>query len=205
MMTRFTCLLLATIVTSAAMAQTVYRWVDENGEVHYGHAVPAEHAHRGYDRLRRDGTVRERVAPAMSPEERAERAERLAREAEMEAEQRSQESRDRMLLASYRTEEDIINTMEVQIARVDAQRDDVNSDLDRVTQRFETLIGQAAEETREGRIVPEQLRQNIQASRDRMAELRDRLDELDDEEEGLRNDYAAQLERFRELTGARQQ
>jgi chromosome segregation ATPase len=205
MMTRFTCLLLATIVTSAAMAQTVYRWVDENGEVHYGHAVPAEHAHRGYDRLRRDGTVRERVAPAMSPEERAERAERLAREAEMEAEQRSQESRDRMLLASYRSEEDIINTMEIQIARVDAQRDNVNADLDRVTQRFETLIGQAAEETREGRIVPEQLRQNIQASRDRMAELRDRLDELDDEEEGLRNNYAAQLERFRELTGFGQQ
>ncbi len=202
MLIRFACLLLAASLAGAAMAQTVYRWVDENGEVHYGHAVPSEHAHRGYDRLRGDGTVRERVPPAMTPEERAERAEQLAREAELEAEQRSQESRDRMLLAQYRSEQDIIDTMETQIAGIHARRNETRRDLDRVAGRFENLIGRAAEETREGRDVPEQLREDIQSTRDRMGELRDRLDEFDDEEEGLRNHYAGQLERFRELTGS---
>lgn len=204
MMKRLVCLLFAAVIASTAMAQTVYRWVDESGEVHYGHAVPPEHAHRGYDRLRRDGTVRERVEPAMSPEERAERAERLAREAEQEAEQRSQESRDRMLLAAYRSDQDIIDTMEAQVAGVNTRRAEVQSDLNRVAQRFENLIGQAAEETREGRVVPDQLRTNIQQTRDRMAELRSKLDKLDDEEESLRNQYAAELERFRELAGSGQ-
>ncbi len=205
MMNRIACLFLATLVTSVAMAQTVYRWVDENGEVHYGHAVPAEHAHRGYDRLRRDGTVRERVPPALTPEERAERAERMAQEAEIEAEQRSRETRDRMLLSSYRRDEDIMETMEARIAGVNARRSEVQADLDQATQRFENLISQAAEESREGRSVSEQMRQNIQSVRDRMAQLREQLDELDDEEEGLRNHYAAELERFRELTGSRRQ
>ena len=202
MMIRLVCLLFAAVMAGSAMAQTVYRWVDENGEVHYSHAVPPEHAHRGYDRLRRDGSVRERVAPAMSPEERAERAERLAREAEQEAEQRTRESRDRMLLTSYRSEEDIVSTMEAQIAGIHARRAEIQGELGRVSGRFETLIGQAAEESREGRDVPNQLRQNIQISRERMADLRNRLDELDDEEEGLRNHYATELERFRELTNS---
>lgn len=205
MMARLLCLMFAAVVASSAMAQTVYRWLDENGEVHYGHAVPPEHAHRGYDRLRGDGSVRERVAPALTPEERAERAERLAREAELEAEQRSRESRDRMLLSTYRSEEDIVSTMQAQIAGVNTRRREVRDELDEVSQGFEKLIGQAAEETREGRDVSDQLRRNIQDSRDRMTELRNRLDELDDEEEDLRNRYAGELERFREITGSGRQ
>ena len=47
------CLGLATV----AGAAEVYRWVDENGEVHYSESLPPDYKDKGFDRLNRDGLV----------------------------------------------------------------------------------------------------------------------------------------------------
>jgi hypothetical protein len=204
MLNRFSLLLIVLLASQAALAQHVYRWVDDRGEVHYGHAVPPEHAHRGYDRLGRDGTVRESVAPALTPEERAARAARLALEAEVEAEQRSQETRDRMLLAAYRSADDIEAAMTMQLAALDAQRGQINAALAEEVRRFENQIARAAQQSRDGFEVPEQLTQSINVSRAETQRLRNRLIELDQEEEVIRQRFEAEAERFRELTSYRQ-
>ncbi|MFU8831297.1 MAG: DUF4124 domain-containing protein [Wenzhouxiangella sp.] len=191
----------STLIAPDALAQTVYRWVDERGEVHYGHAVPPEHAHRGYERLRRDGSVRESVERALNPEERAERAARLAKEAEAEATLRSQESRDRLLLAAYNSEQDIVNTMDLQIAGLNSQRSHLELALKQSAAEFERLVGRAAQLTRDGQIVPPQLTSSIQNSRSLMQRYRQEMDDLDDREEAIRNHFADELERFRQLTG----
>lgn len=204
MLKRFSLFVMLLIASQAVLAQHVYRWVDESGEVHYGHAVPPEHAHRGYDRLGRDGTVRESVAPALTPEERAARAARLALEAEAEAEQRSQETRDRMLLAAYRSADDIEAAMLMQLAALEAQRSQLNSALADEVRRFENQIARAAQQNRDGFEVPEQLTQSINVSRAETQRLRRRLVELDEEEQAIRQRFKAEADRFRELTSYRQ-
>ncbi|MEE4330391.1 MAG: DUF4124 domain-containing protein [Wenzhouxiangella sp.] len=200
-MRRLLLILLLMSASTGLMAQTVFRWVDENGEVHYGHAVPPEHTHRGYDRLRPDGTVAERIARTLTPEERAEIEREEARQAEAEAEQRSQDSRDRLLLASYDSEQDIRDQLDAQLRTLDTQRQSINQALGRVSERFESLITRAAQFSREGESVPPPLSQSIEATRRESRRLRDSLDELARREATLRQRYTAEMERFRQLTG----
>lgn len=197
---RLPLILILLLGSSLATAQHVYRWVDESGETHYGHSVPPEHAHRGYERLGRDGTVRQRFAPALTPEERAERAERMALEAQLEAEQRSQETRDRMLLSSYGTVEDIETTMNMQLASLSAQRVHLDSGLAEQVRRFETQIARAAQYNRDGQPVPERLTASINDSQREARRLRQALADLDKREEAIRRQFEAEAERFRELT-----
>jgi hypothetical protein len=200
-MLRLALILLLVSGSVELMAQTVYRWVDENGEVHYGHAVPPEHAHRGYERIGPDGMVRERIARTLTPEERAELERQKALEAEAEAEQRSQESRDRLLLAAYDSEQDIRDQLDTQLRTVDVQRQSINEALTRNSARFESLITRAAQFSREGESVPRPLSQSIDETRAESRRLRDTLEALDEREASLRQKYGAELERFRQLTG----
>lgn len=197
---RLSLILVLLLSANLAMAQHVYRWVDDRGEVHYGHSVPPEHAHRGYDRLGRDGSVRERFAPALTPEERAERTARMAIESETEAEQRSQETRDRMLLAAYRSVDDIMAGMNTQLAALEAQRTQIESALAEEVRRFENQIARAAQQSRDGHQVAEQLTTSINESRRETQRLRQAIAELDLRDEAIRRQFEAEAERFRELT-----
>jgi chromosome segregation ATPase len=201
MSTRTLIVLLGLLLTAAAQAQNVYRWTDERGEVHYGHAVPPEYADRGYDRLSDDGMVLERVERALTPQERATRAARRTLEAEAEALMRNQESRDRLLMAAYRSEDDINSTMQYTLANLDSQRRTIRANLDRSSQRFESQVSRAADYTRRGEEVPAQISQSITDVRDEMQRLRKALEELDQRELEIRQRFASELERFRELMG----
>ncbi len=184
---------------SLAQAQTVYRWVDENGEVHYGHAVPSEHAHRGFDRLGRDGRVVERVERALTPEEIAERDARMAREAEEAAEQARQNRRDQQLLSAYASEADIESALNQQIATLDRRRSTLQAALEEQTRRFENLVSRAANLNREGQTVPAQLNQSIEEARNESRRLRSQLAELDEQELQTRARFAADLARFQAI------
>ncbi len=194
-------IVLLSLIAASAQAQVVYRWTDEHGEVHYGHAVPPEHAHRGYDRIGPDGVVRERIERALTAEERAERNAARRREAELAAEQRSQESRDRLLLAAYGSEEDIVQGMTLQLNALDQQRASVRDSLRRASARFEDLVANAARLTHDGQTVPERMNQNIGTARDEVQQLRRALEDMDEREQVIRERANAELTRFRELTG----
>ena len=194
-------ILLLSLAAAAAQAQSVYRWIDENGEVHYGHSVPPEHAHRGYDLIGPDGMVRQRVERALTEEERAEREAERRRQAILEAEQRSQDSRDRQLLAAYGSEEDIVQAMEMQITAINHQRSSIRDSLRRASGRFESLVTRASRLTHEGQPVPVALERDIDDVRGEIQTLRRGLQDLDQREEAVRRRAELERTRFRELTG----
>ncbi|QOC22695.1 DUF4124 domain-containing protein [Wenzhouxiangella sp. AB-CW3] len=188
-------------VLGSALAQTVYRWVDEEGEVHYGHSVPPEHARRGYEILGRDGIVRERVEPAPTTEELAERRAERRRARDLAREQRSQEARDRRLLATHSDEESILSAKEVELVTINSQRASIRVAVDQIEHRFERLMARAAEHSDAGRSVPPHLEEEINQARDDLRRLRGDLDWVDEREAEIRERYRNDLERFRELTG----
>ncbi len=193
-------LLLPMLICSLAFAQPVYRWVDDEGETHYGHSVPPEFKDKGYERLGPDGQVLQRVERALTDEERAERNQERARQAQLEAEQRSQETRDRLLLAAYKSEQDIINSLEMQVLSLDSQRKTIETSLQRSSSRFENLVSRAAQMSRNAEAVPQQLSENIEQARSEMRELRRGIEDLDRREAELRERFNDELERFRQLT-----
>ncbi len=189
------------MVTTMASAQTVYRWIDDTGEVHYGHSIPPEQARRGYEILGRDGIVRERIEPALTPEQLAERREqRRAQDAEA-ARQRTQETHDRILLTIHTSEQSIVSSMEMELVTINSQRASIRIALDQVEHRFERLLERAAEHSDDGHAVPVSLQNSLDEVRAELRRLRSDLAGLDDREELVRERYENDLQRFRELMG----
>lgn len=193
------------LAAPAAEAQSVYRWVDDEGNTHYGQTVPPRYKDYGYVRLGPDGTIRDRVEPALSPEEIAERRRERAEQAKRESEERSQENRDRMLLATYSSEDELHQSLQLQLAGIESQRTSTRKALDLVEKRFESLVGQAARLNREGNAVPDQLQTRIEETRDELRGLRADLKRLDEREAEARERFSSDLERYRELISPRTQ
>ncbi len=183
----------------AAHAQTVYRWTDEDGLVHYGHAVPSEYRARGYDRLAPDGRILERIPPEMTPEERAERAAREAMQARLEIEQESQAARDRLLRAAYRSEEDLRENLDWRIHGLDSQLATLEASLGHSRQRFEDLVGRAAALDRQDEAVPDELNASIEAARDEIRRLNQAIRDIESRKAETRARFEADLERYRAL------
>jgi len=200
MLNRLLFLSLMLLLPDLVSAQDVYRWVDENGEVHHGNMVPPEYRNYGWERIGPNGTVIERIERALTPEERESLRREQRRQNELEAEQQRQEARDRMLLNAYRSEQDLLNEMERQVATLDTQRETIQTSLALASERFESLVRRAAQIVRDGGSVPSELTQSIEEARAEIANLRNNLAGMAEQELEIRDRFTGELERYRQLS-----
>lgn len=110
-------LLLLALASGPVAAQKVYRWVDTNGQVHYGDSVPPEYANRDRDVLNEQGlTVGHQQGEETPAKEKArQEKEKEARAAEQQAQH------DRMLLATYTSVDDIEQLRARRLDQIDSQ------------------------------------------------------------------------------------
>lgn len=193
------CFLLLT-ASLAMAAPAVFRWTDPDGQVHYGHAVPPEFRSLGYERLAPDGRVIERIAPEMTPEERAAQAARLAMQAELEAEQATQAARDRLLLMAYRNEQDLVDNREARLEAMRQQRRGLETSHRHAVQRFEDLVARAASLSRDSQTVPQTLENSVTATQDEVRRLRAAKAEMDERMAAVEEQFDRDLQRYRSLT-----
>jgi hypothetical protein len=121
---RFLAVAIALVLTAAAAGSdaAMYKWVDEKGVVHYTDRMPAEAVDKGSVELNKQGIPLRRTEAAPTPEQRRarqleeERARQVAREREVV------DRRDRALMQSYSTAEEIdlarsraVGTLEAQM------------------------------------------------------------------------------------------
>ncbi len=95
----------------------VYRWVDKNGQVHYGQSVPPEYAEQDRDVLNAHGVSVRREEGSTTPEEA--RTQTATDKALREVAQRKQ--RDRVLLQTYQSVEEINALRDRRLDLLDAQ------------------------------------------------------------------------------------
>ena len=184
-----------------APAQTVYKWVDENGETHYSQTLPPERVQHGHAQLDGEGRVTREVERALTSEERAVLAERMRAERDAAERRRLQAQEDRLFLATYPTEEALVDSAESQRRMLMTEFESVDSLIEQARTRLNQSVSQAASMQRGGRDVPEHIRNDIARARANLAELNGRLDEIQNEIDGLDEELAASLARYRRLTG----
>jgi Domain of unknown function (DUF4124) len=95
----------------------LYRWVDKNGQVHYGDSVPAEYAEQDRDVLNKQGVAVSREEGTITPEEAAAMAaaEKAARD------EQKRKLRDRVLLQTYQSTKELETLRDNRLDLVDAQ------------------------------------------------------------------------------------
>lgn len=188
------------LLAGALDAQTVYKWVDENGDVHYSQTLPPERAQDAHDRLTADGLVAERVERVRTEEERAAIEEERARQREVAEQARLEAQQDRLFLAAFPTEADVRRAIESRRENVEAERRSVLSLLEQARSRFASAVREAAEFERSGKPVPEHLSRRIEDARASVRDLDGRLEGIENRLVELDKELSADLARHRRLT-----
>lgn len=104
-------LTLLLISLSAVGAGNLYRYQDKKGNPVISHTLPQGASQRGYEILTGNGRVLEKIAPALTEKELAEkraREEEIARQAEAA---RQRQAEDRQLLRSYSHPDEVIGAL----------------------------------------------------------------------------------------------
>jgi hypothetical protein len=196
---------LLALAAGAIGAQTdkqkkLYRWVDKNGQVHYGDSVPAEYAEQDRDVLNRQGLAVGREEGTITPEEAAAKAaaDKAARD------EQKRKLRDRVLLQTYQS------VQELEILR-DNRLDLVDSQLTIQEQSLSNLRAQRAQIERiaaryapantapDAQPLPDELAADLERSATDIQTQESNLVRRREERENIRQTFEADIARYKEL------
>jgi hypothetical protein len=193
-----------TVAAAAEKQKKLYRWVDENGQVHYGDSVPAEYAEQDRDVLNRQGVAVGREEGILTAEEAAAKAaeEKAARE------EQKRKLRDRVLLQTYQSVQEIevlrdnrldlvdaqLTIQEQSLANLRAQR----AQIERLAKRYAP-----ANQAPDAEPLPEEIAADLAQASNDIATQESNLQRRRDERENIRLNFEADIKRYQELRAVR--
>ncbi len=192
-------LIAITFLPTAAQAAKLYKWVDDEGHTHYSDKVPPTDVKRARARLDEHGVTVDRVDAAKTPEQlRLEEEEtRLRKEQERLAKKQHQE--DRVLLRTFRSEDDIMMARDGQIQSVDTYIRVTQSNIKRLKRTLAEMQKNAAELELSGQTISSRYLSDIETKRQALKDSYSSIIERENEKNRIRQSFARDLSRFREL------
>lgn len=189
----------AGLLTSSASWAAMYRWVDEEGNVHYSDQLPPEAIQRDRDVLDDEGRRVDMQPAPKTPEEKA--AEERQRQEELaEIRRKAEEERkDRVLLQMFTTVDEIEIARDSRLSQIEAQIALTESKLKRLRDEHTTLKQRIENIEGQGKPVPPQLQENYDVTRQSLLDNERFLQERKAEYQALEEKFAADIERFKEL------
>lgn len=122
-MTSFKLIALVFLLGSSVAQASLYRWVDENGKVHFSDKVPPSMAQKGHTSLNKNGVESERTVSAdelkLQKEAEQKKVEIEEEMTEIRRLEEEQKRKDEQLLATYETREEIIKAYQKKISLID--------------------------------------------------------------------------------------
>ena len=196
--------LLLALLAGSGDAQTdktkLYRWVDKNGQVHYGDSVPPEYAEQDRDILNRQGVPVGREEGLITPEEAAAKA--AADKAERDEKKRR--LRDRVLLQTYQSVKELEVLRDTRLELVDAQLTIQEQSLanlraqraqiERMAARYSPVNNSA-----DALPLPEELALDLERSANDIDTQQANLVKRREERESIRLNFEADIARYKEL------
>ena len=198
---------LLALLAGAADAQSdskqqkkVYRWVDKNGQVHYGDSVPAEYSEQDRDVLNKQGVKVGREEGTITPEEAAVKAaeDKAARD------EQKRKLRDRVLLQTYQSVQELEILRDARLELVDAQltiQEQSLSNLRAQRAQIERMAARFAPVNQEpgAQLLPEELASDLERSADDITTQESNLIRRREERESIRLTFEADIKRYQEL------
>lgn len=190
--------LLLAIATTAHAG--LYRWVDAKGSVHYSDRLPTDAVDRASSELNREGVVVRSVGQAPTADQLKARQAETAQKRELAREKMASERRDRALLDSYTSEDDIdlakaraLSTIEGQITSAQAYI----AQIDKRRRELEALKPVGAQAS-----VPANVHHELDSIDAELARQAEFIVGKQKEAAAMANRYDADKQRYHELKGA---
>lgn len=175
----------------------MYRWVDANGRVHYSDTLPPNYQKSGAAEMNKQGTV---IRRTQSEAERRAEAEREAELARVRAEQAKQAQLDRALTQTYTSEAEIDLARDRALEHHKLAIKSAQLRLDAVSATLADLRERVARVEKGGRKAGAGLLESLQQSERESLELKRVILSNEEALVRVRDKYAADKLRYRELT-----
>lgn len=179
----------------------MYKWVDKSGKTHYGDTIPPEYADQGNTQLDKRGQVVNKTDAALTPAQIRERDEAAAKAKKEKEEALEAQRRDKALLATYTELREIDSSLQRNLGAIDVQ---IKSNELRIKSAQGRLNGLKKQETtfvQGKKPVPGDIANAIKAAEGEIVQVRSNIAKLEQEKAAMRQRYAADKVRFRELKG----
>ena len=194
------------LIAEAGDGQKLYRWVDAEGQIHYGDSIPAEYAEIEKQVVNEHGITVDVLRGKKSEEELAEeqRQARLAMELEL------QKRADSALLATYMTIEEILMHRDRRVELFQAQTRVTELYLRNLTGRLEKLMTDASafqpySEDPDAPMIDRELTREIATTKETIARHEGNLQRFKSDESQIIDRFEVDILRFKRLKGIDQQ
>jgi len=193
-----TLILLACLPVSG-QAGKLYKWVDDEGRTHYSDKLPPSDIKHAHSALDEHGVTIDRVDAAKTPEEIRQEAEEARLREEQERLAEKQRAEDRVLLRTFRSEDDILMTRNGQIQAVDTYIRVTQANIKRLKHTLEEMQANAAQLELSGQSIPKKYLADIEEKRQALKDSYESIIEREREKNRIRQSFAKDQNRFREL------
>jgi len=199
------CLILLPALLSGGevLAERIYKWVDETGEIQYGDRVPPRYATTERSVINDQGRTVKVYAAPKSPEEKAEAQALAEQRAEEKKIAEQQAVRDHSLFSTYSSEEDMLLARDSKVSSVETLIQLTKSRLDSMQKRLSELTNEAAEFERSGKKLPGGLVNQMKIIREQILQNEAFVKAKENEKEQIANKFDEDIKRYRELTSGR--
>ena len=194
----FSALFIALLLTMGAAQAAMYRWVDGNGRVHYSDTLPPTYQKSGAAEMNKQGQV---VKRTQSEAERKAEAERQAEQNRVQQEQQKQAQKDRALTSTYTSEAEIdlardraLDHHKLAIQGAEIRGKAVDANVAELNKRIAAI-------EKSGRPVSPNLKSQLEQANNESLELKRTIQSNEAAMAQVREKYAADKVRFRELMG----
>lgn len=202
------CLIATLAITAwplaAANAAKLYKWVDENGRIHYSDKMPPEIVRKEHSVLNDSGLAIKTVEPPKSEEEIAAEQRRAEEEEKRRTEEAAlataQAKKDRVLLDTFLSEKDMIRARDSRVAALDNSIQLSQTQSNRLELRLADLEKEhALHQSRGNTKMAEQVARQIADTKNMIVENKSYIRSQETEKARIIDKFNADIKRFREL------
>ena len=188
-----------------ASAGKLYKWVDEDGNVHYGDAIPPENIVNKHSTISDKGVKLESIDKAKSEKERRLAQEKAAEQKRLAEEQarfnKIQKAYDQRLLHTYTSESELIRMRDRQISTIEGSITLTRSNINKLEIQLEKYSNEAKNadpESKAGKAVFT----NLDETRKQINEYKQFISNRRNEQEKIKSQFNRDLKRLRQLLSA---
>jgi len=201
--TSIVCGLGLSLVMQGAMAGKMYRWTDDNGDVHYGSAIPSEYLQQQHKQLNEHGVTTKVYQRTKTPQEAAREEAESRRRQKMRAEEQrriaEQQRLDQILLQTYSSLDDMELARDGKITAIEAVIRITKSNIAGMRSEMARATSEAAAAERSGQTVPPRLRKQIAAVQEQIEANLNFINEQRQEQDRVREHFAQEMVHYSRL------
>ena len=197
--------ILLTCTSFYAFAGKLYKWVDEDGNVHYGDAIPPENIVNKHSTISDKGIKLESIDKAKSEEERRLTQEKAAEEKRLAEEKarlnRIQRAYDQRLLQTYTSESELIRMRDRQVSTIEGSITLTRSNINKLEIQLEKYSNEAKNADPESKAGKKVLT-SLDETRKQINEYKQFITNRRNEQEKIKSQFNRDLKRLRQLLSA---